>query len=73
MALSLRLSDEDANIIRSYAKFKRQSVSEVIRAAIMEQIETEFDLQIYEKALAEFKANPVSYTLEEVEKELELR
>lgn len=72
MAISLRLSDEDTKLIRSYAKLKKKSVSEVMRTAIIEQIETEYDLQVYEKAMEEHRKNPVTYTLDEVEKELEL-
>jgi len=72
MSISLRLSDEEANIIKSYAKLKNQSVSEVMRNAIMEQIETEYDLKIYEKAMVEYRKSPKTYTHEEVKKILEL-
>lgn len=72
MTISLRLSDEDTNMIRSYAKLKKQSVSEVMRLAIMEQIETEYDLKAYEKAMKAYKLNPISYSQDEVEKELGL-
>jgi len=72
MTISLRLSDEDTKLIRSYAKLKRKSVSEVMRSAIIEQIETEYDLKVYEKAMAEYRQNPVTYTHEEVKKMLEL-
>jgi len=71
MTISLRLNDEDTKLIRSYAKLKRKSVSEIMRSAIIEQIETEYDLKAYEKAMAEHKKNPVTYSLDEVEKELE--
>jgi RHH-type transcriptional regulator, rel operon repressor / antitoxin RelB len=73
MAISLRLNDEDTNIIRSYAKLKKQSVSEVIRAAIMDQIETEYDLKVYDEAMIEFKNNPITYSQDDVERELGLR
>ena len=48
------------------------SVSEFIRKAVMERIEDEIDLQDYQKAMADFKKNPVTYSMEEVAKELGL-
>jgi len=72
MTISLRLSNEDTNIIKSYAKLKKQSVSAVIRNAVMEQIETEYDLKLYEKAMKEFRLNPVTHSQNDVERELGL-
>ena len=39
---------------------------------LMEHIEDELDLQAYEEAMAEYKANPVTYTHDEVREMLEL-
>ncbi len=36
----------------------------------MDKIEDEYDLECYEKAYAEYKKNPVTYSLDEIEKEL---
>ncbi|OQC01146.1 MAG: Ribbon-helix-helix protein, copG family [Firmicutes bacterium ADurb.Bin099] len=73
MTISIRLNDADAQLIRKYAEMKGMSISELVRQSVIERIEDEFDLKVYEAALAEYKANPVTYTLDEVEKELELR
>ena len=73
MTLSLRLSDEDAILIRRYADMNGMTVSELVRRSVIERIEDEFDLKLYEKAIAEFKADPVTYTLDEVESELGLK
>lgn len=73
MTISLRLSDEDSALIRKYAEMKKMTVSELIRQTMLEQIENEFDLQLYEQAMKEFLANPVTYSLDEVEKELGLK
>lgn len=73
MTISLRLSDEDTALIKKFAELKKITVSELIRQAVMEQIENEYDLKAYEKAMTEYKANPVTYTLDEVERELGLR
>ena len=73
MAISLRLSNEETMLIKKYAEINGISVSELIRQSVLERIEDEYDLKAYEEALREFKKNPVTYTLEEVEKELGLR
>ena len=73
MTISLRLSDADSAMIRKYAEINGMSVSDVIRQSVLERIEEEFDVKAYEDAMAEFRANPVTYSLEEMEKELGLR
>ncbi len=72
MTISLRLSEEDTLLIKKYAEINSLSVSELIRQSVMEKIENEYDLEIYSKALAEYKENPVTYSLDEVERELGL-
>ena len=39
----------------------------------MERIENEYDLTIFDKAMAEYKNNPVTYSLDEAERELGLQ
>ena len=70
MSLSLRLSDAEMQLIKNYAAFKGENVSEIIRNAVLEKIEDELDLAVYEKAIAEYRANPISYTQDEVERML---
>jgi len=72
MTISLRLNEEDTKLFKSYAQLKKVSMSELFRSAVMEQIEDEYDLKEYEAALKEFKENPVTYSISEVEKELGL-
>ncbi|NLA69538.1 MAG: ribbon-helix-helix protein, CopG family [Clostridiales bacterium] len=72
MTLSLRLSDEDTLLIKKYAELNHISVSELMRQSVMERIENEYDLKVYEKAIAEYNANPVSYSHDEAKKMLEL-
>lgn len=70
MTVSLRLNKEDEKLIKKYAELKNVSLSELFRSALIEKIEDEYDLQAYKKAIEEYKKNPVTYTLEEVKKEL---
>lgn len=70
MTISLRLSDEDSLLIKKYAELNRISVSDLIRQTVMERIETEYDLEMFDKAMEEYRNNPVTYSLDYVEKEL---
>lgn len=72
MTISLRLNDEDTMLFKKYAEMKGLTVSELVRQSVIERIEDEYDLKAYEKAIAEYQENPITYSLDEVEKELEL-
>jgi hypothetical protein len=72
MTISLRLNNDDTQLIKSYAALNGISVSEAIRRAVIERIEDEFDLKAYNEALSEYKKNPVTYSLSEIERELDL-
>ncbi|MCL2881970.1 MAG: DUF6290 family protein [Coriobacteriia bacterium] len=63
---TIRLSDEESQLIKSYAAQERRSVSDVIRLAILDKIEDEYDLELYRQAKEEFEKNPVTYTLDEI-------
>ena len=72
MTISVRLSDKYMELIKTYAKLNNISLSDLIRSAVMEKIEDEYDLECYNKAIEEYKNNPKTYTLDEVKKELGL-
>lgn len=72
MIISIRLNEEDAKLIKSYAKINKTTISEFVRNAIMEKIEDEYDLECYYKAMEEFKKNPKTYTHEEVKRMLNI-
>lgn len=71
MRISFRLNDEDTMLIK-YAEINKISVSELIRQTVMEKIENEYDLELFDRAMAENDNNHVTYSLDEVEKELGL-
>lgn len=73
MTISLRLSERDGDLFKRYADMNGISVSELVRQSVLSRIEDEFDLQLYDQALAEYRDNPVTYSLADVEKELGLR
>lgn len=72
MTISLRLNDEDTQLIKKYAEINNISISELFRQTVLERIEDEYDLECYNKAMEEYKKNPVTYSLDEVKKELGL-
>lgn len=72
MTISVRLNDKDTELIKAYAEMNNISLSDLIRNAVLEKIENEYDLECYKKAIEEYKENPKTYTLNEVKEELDL-
>ena len=72
MTISLRLNEADSMLFKKYAELHGISVSELLRRSVIEHIEEEYDLQAYVEAIAEYHENPITYSLDEVEKELGL-
>lgn len=66
---TIRLSEEESNLIKSYAAQERRSVSDVIRLAILDRIEDEYDLALFKEAKEEFEKDPRTYPLAAVMKE----
>ena len=73
MTISLRLNDEDMKLIKTYAEINGISVSELVRSSVIEKIEDEYDLKAYEKAISEYRKNPVTYSLDEIEREIGMK
>ena len=72
MTISVRLNDKDTDLIKAYAKLNNISISDLVRDAILEKIEDEYDLQCYYDAMEEFKKNPKTYTTDELKQMMEL-
>ncbi|MDO5689405.1 MAG: DUF6290 family protein [Tissierellia bacterium] len=72
MAISARLSKQEEELIRNYAKLNNISVSELVRQSVLSRIEDEYDLKVYEEAIEEFNKNPKTYNLDEVKEMLEI-
>lgn len=66
MTVSVKLSEQDEKLFRSYAKTNNISLSELFRNAVLEKIEDEYDLAIYREALEEYEQNKITYSHEEV-------
>lgn len=72
MTISVRLSEKDAKLFKTYANINGISMSELIRSSVLERIEDEYDIKIYEEAMKEYLSDPKTYSMDEVEKELGL-
>jgi len=70
---SVRLTEEESGLIRSYCSLHGISMSDALKRALLERIEDEFDLAEYEAAKKRYEDNPVSHSLEEVRRELGLK
>ncbi|HPQ45800.1 MAG TPA: DUF6290 family protein [Clostridia bacterium] len=55
--VSLRLSDRDDAIVRKYAELHNLDLSTLIRQAVLEKIEDEYDLALFDKVWEEEKEN----------------
>ena len=69
--ISVNLNEADSALVTKYAEIHGMSVSELLRQTVLERID-EYDLEAYQKAMAEYQANPVTYSHEEVGKMLGL-
>lgn len=65
MSISIRMNDKELELIKKYAELNGSTVSEVMRKAILEKIEDEFDIFLYEKAYKAYELNSKTYTIEE--------
>lgn len=72
MNVSVKLSSEETELIKTYADMHGVTVSEFMKQSVLERIKDEIDIGIYNEGMEEYKRYPVSYSLEEFEKELDL-
>ena len=72
MNVSVKLSSEETELIKNYADMHGVTVSEFMKQSVLERIEDEIDIGIYNEEIEEYKRYPVSHSLEEIEKELDL-
>jgi uncharacterized protein (DUF1778 family) len=63
--MTIRIPEEDKQLIKAYAKIHGISVAEMMRSSAIERIEDEFDLRELNEAVA--ASNGVFYSLDEAE------
>ena len=65
--ISVRLNEQEEELFKTYAEFMDETLSTLFKKALLEKIEDEFDLKVGQKALAEYKQDPVTYSVAELE------
>lgn len=61
---SIRFTREEEKAINDYANFANKSFSDVVKSAILEKLEDEYDIKAGEKSYLEYQQNPVSNPIE---------
>lgn len=72
MSFSIRMSDDEKRLAESYAKIHGFSLGEAFKKALFEKIEEEYDIAVGDLAYEEYLKDPVTYSHDEVMKELGL-
>lgn len=66
--MTVRMSEEDAELVRKFADFEGVTISDFVRGAVLEKIEDAYDLQELRQAIAEDDGK--RYSIDEVLEEL---
>ncbi|MDY4561504.1 type II toxin-antitoxin system RelB family antitoxin [Peptostreptococcus porci] len=71
--ISLRVPERELDIFKAYAKHNNTTLSEIIRVAMLEKIEDEYDLKVFEEYETEKQAGTLkTRPINDLWKELEL-
>ncbi len=68
VGISIRVTKKESELIKKYAELQGKSVSEIMRKAVLEKIEDEFDIYIYGEAKKDYETNAKVYTIAEAKK-----
>ena len=66
MAFSIRLTDDEEKLARSYAALLGISMGEAFKQALFEKIEDEYDIAVADAAYKRYLKNPKTHSLDEV-------
>ena len=66
MSITIHLTDDELQLIESYAKIHGITVEQALKSSTLEAIEDEYDTIIAQDAYNEFLKNPVTYSGDEV-------
>lgn len=68
--ITLRINDNDNKLVRDYAKANNITISDLIRDSVLERIENDIDLKLYNQAMKNHKENPQDISFDEMMTEL---
>ena len=64
--ITLRVNSDEEKFFKDYAKLTGEKLSSLLKKALLEKIEDEYDLKMGIEASEEFKENPISYSMDEM-------
>ncbi len=70
--LSIRMSEAEYKLLEKYASSNNMSMNQAMKNAFFEKLEDEYDIEIFDKAYADYLKNSKTYSTEEVVKKLKL-
>ncbi len=71
--LSVRMSSEEYRALQKFAKANKVSMNQAMKDAFFEMLEEKYDLEVFDKAYAEYLKDPKTYSLDEVIEMLNLK
>ncbi len=66
---TVRMSEKEKAMMESYAEFNGITLSELIRTAVMEKLEDEYDAKTADEAYRLFLLDPETVSFEDVKRE----
>ena len=70
--INLKLSQDELAVFTAFAALKKTTIEELLKKTLFEKIEDEYDAMIAKEALFEFKVNPYTLTVKEIQKKYNL-
>lgn len=70
--INLNLSHEEFILFNNFAKMKKTTIEELLKKTLFKKIEDEYDAMIAKEALFEFKVNPYTLTVKEIQEKYNL-
>lgn len=64
--ITLRINDNDNKLVRDYAKANNITISDLIRDSVLERIEDDIDLKLYNQAMKDHKEDPQDISFDEM-------
>lgn len=68
--ITLRINDDDNKLVRDYAKANNITISDLVRNSVLEKIEDDIDLKLYNQAMKDHEENPQDISFDEMMTEL---
>ncbi|HHX62799.1 MAG TPA: CopG family transcriptional regulator [Epulopiscium sp.] len=69
--ITLRINDEDNKLVRDYAKTNNITISDLVRNSVLEKIEDDIDLKLYNQAIKEHEEDPQDISFDDMMTELD--